>query len=203
MEERSVAKVAAVLRVLVTITFICNILALVMVPGMARLRGAVELLESVAYFQELESSSGALVLRSEGAAFLRLVGYFLASWSEVWIFGDSYSRVLTVFLLFCGCCTAVILWQARRVLDTILAGETFTMTNAVNMKRAAVCCLLISLAALIRLLWGFAHYQSIRPLLTYNALFVPVFAMGFLLCMVMSALFRQAAEIKAENDLTI
>ena len=36
-----------------------------------------------------------------------------------------------------------------------------------------------------------------------NKLIVPLFAMAGLLCLVMSALFRQAAEIKAENDLTI
>ena len=72
-----------------------------------------------------------------------------------------------------------------------------------NLRRAAVCCFLISAAALIRLLWGFWYYASILPLLTYNALFVPVFFMGGLLCLVMSALFRQAAELKAENDLTI
>ena len=41
------------------------------------------------------------------------------------------------------------------------------------------------------------------PLVTYNALFVPIFAMAGLLCLVMSALFRQAAEMKSENDLTI
>ena len=38
---------------------------------------------------------------------------------------------------------------------------------------------------------------------TYNALFVPIFTMFGLLCLVMSALFRQATEMKAENDLTI
>ena len=52
-------------------------------------------------------------------------------------------------------------------------------------------------------MWGFGYYASLRPLFTYNALFCPVFLMGGLLCLVMSALFRQAAELKAENDLTI
>lgn len=41
------------------------------------------------------------------------------------------------------------------------------------------------------------------PLATYNALFVPIFTMFGLLCLVMSALFRQATEMKVENDLTI
>ena len=70
-------------------------------------------------------------------------------------------------------------------------------------ERAAICCFLISGAALLRLVWGFAYYRSVAPLLTYNALFVPIFLMAGLLCMVMSALFQQAAQLKAESDLTI
>ena len=77
------------------------------------------------------------------------------------------------------------------------------MENAVSLNRAALCAFLIAAAALIRLLFSLVWYGSIRPLLTYNALFVPIFAMAGLLCLVMSALFRQAAELKAENDLTI
>ena len=68
---------------------------------------------------------------------------------------------------------------------------------------AGICCFLISLFALIRMVWGLFYYGSIAPLLTYNALFVPVFFMGGLLCLVMSALFRQAAVLKEESDLTI
>lgn len=77
------------------------------------------------------------------------------------------------------------------------------MANAVNLRRAAVCCFIISGAALARTVWGIVYYCSIGPVLTYNALFVPVFLLAGLLCMVMSALFRQAAELKADNDLTI
>lgn len=125
-------------------------------------------------------------------------------WPSAWSTGDGqYALVLILFLLFCGCCTAVVLWQGRRVLSTILRGEPFSPENAVSLRRAAVCAFCISGAALIRLLWGIWFYASLRPLATYNALFVPVFAMAGLLCLVMSALFRQAAEIKAENDLTI
>ena len=58
-------------------------------------------------------------------------------------------------------------------------------------------------AALARVAFSVWRYRSPMPLVSYNALFVPMFAMGGLLCLVMSALFRQAAEMKAENDLTI
>ena len=183
LEMTSVQKLAKVLKILVTITFVCNLIALLLVPGLALMRGAEDL---------------AALLGTPSM----FAPYFMSSWHFVWVSGG-YAVVLTVFLWACGTCTAVILWQARRVLDTILAGETFSLKNAANMKRAAVCCLIVSAAALARLVWGFFYYKSIAPLLTYNALFVPIFAMGFLLCIVMSALFRQAAEMKEENDLTI
>ena len=93
--------------------------------------------------------------------------------------------------------------QGLRVLGTILQGAPFSTQNAVSLRRAAVCSFCIAGAALLRTIWGLWFYQSLRPLATYNALFVPIFTMFGLLCLVMSALFRQATEMKAENDLTI
>ena len=195
MPATSVQKLAKVLKVLVTITFICNLTALPLVAGLSRLRGVTELLGGIGYFSA--QGEGMPVVAA------RMSAYFLTSWIEIWQLSEQYAQVLTLFLLFCGVCTAVTLWQARRVLNTILAGVPFQNANGISLRRAAVCCFLISAAALVRLLWGFWYYASIQPLLTYNALFVPVFFMGGLLCLVMSALFRQAAELKAENDLTI
>ena len=79
----------------------------------------------------------------------------------------------------------------------------FAASNAVGLRRAAWACFLIAGAALARVIFSVCYYRSPLPLASYNALFVPMFAMGGLLCLVMSALFRQAAELKAENDLTI
>ena len=97
----------------------------------------------------------------------------------------------------------MLLWQARRILGTLTNAMPFRQENVDSMRRAAVCCFCIAGASLVRICWGFWFYQSLRPLLTYNALFFPLFLMGGLLCMVMSALFRQAAALKEENDLTI
>lgn len=197
MERTSVQKLARALRVLVIITFVCNLIALLMVPALAGLMA------------ENRWDGQALQRILEGGPrqnfFLQFIVY---GWHPViWMLAltgeDFYWPVLTLFLLSCGICTAVILWQGKRVLDTILKGDPFVMDNAKSLRRAAVCCFVISGAAFLRLIWGFVTYQSILPLLTYNALFVPIFLMAGLLCMVMSALFRQAAELKAENDLTI
>ena len=191
MEKTAVQRLAQVLRVLVVITFVCNLIALFPVPGMA------------AFYV---SGEGAELLENNSVFWF--IRFFAAIWHPViWMLGATGESqdwvVLSLFLLFCGVCTAVILWQGKRVLDTILRGTPFTPGNAQNLKRAAVCCFLISAAALLRLAWGLAYYQSIGPLLTYNALFVPVFFMAGLLCLVMSALFRQAAELKEDQDLTI
>lgn len=199
MERTSVQKLARVLRVLMVIILVCNILALFVVPMLVVAQvasagaGAVEFgLTALEALLNPET-------RPESSVWL---GYmFVLSWPAV--FEEVYTAVLTLFLWTCGICTAVILWQGKRVLDTILAGEPFSVKNAANLRRAAVCCFVISGAALARLVFGLAYFASIRPLLTYNALFVPVFLVGGLLFLVMSALFRQAAELKAENDLTI
>lgn len=197
MEQSSVQRLARVLRVMVLIVFVCNIIVLFFVPTLA------------AMFTENRWDGQAMERLLAGESLEFWLSFTLNSWNPfIWIMAavggeDQYWLVLTVFLLFCGVCTAVILWQGKRVLGTVLKGNPFVMDNAKSLKTAAVCCFLISGAALLRLIWGFATYRNILPLLSYNALFVPIFLMGGLLFMVMSALFRQAAGLKAENDLTI
>ena len=188
MRQKTAVQLARVLKVLVLITLAYNLLALLLVPGFVGMRG-------IAGFWEETGQTG----------LPRPLMFLAACWQyipRIWREGP-YQVVLTLFLLACGVCTAVILWQGKRVLDTILKEQPFCGENAGNLKRAAVCCFLIAAFALIRVVWGMIHYQSVRPLLTYCGLFVPVFLMAGLLCLVMSALFRQAAEMKAENDLTI
>lgn len=183
METAMTRKIAKALSILVLITFICNLIALPVVPPLVYWR------------------ANPFHLAAKTALTGNLLVFWLEGLSKTW--GEPYTLVLTLFLLFSGVCTAIILWQARRVLKTILRGQPFSLENAVSLKRAAVCALLISIAALVRLVFSMFFYQSLQPLTTYNALFVPLFAMFGLLCLVMSALFRQAAEIKEENDLTI
>lgn len=196
MERIPVQKIARVLYVLVLIALACNVIALYLVPT------AVALGES-GVPNGFRAYIGNTVFASEDDVVTAAVAGSALMWVIGWTSFNAYQIVLTCFLLISGCCTAVILWQARRVLKTILRGEPFSPENAVSLRRAAVFCFLIAAAALARVVFSMFYYQSPRPLATYNALFVPMFAMGGLLCWVCSALFRQAAEIKAENDLTI
>lgn len=188
VELTKVQKLARVLRVMVIVVLVCNILALLFVPGYVT---------CYAYQFEWESVFDTFAYDFDDG----LAIFFDGGYKIVW--DDPYTAVLTLFLWACGGCTAVILWQAKRVLEGIVKAETFTHTNAANMRRAAVCCFGISGAALARTVWGICYYRSVMPILTYNFLFVPVFLIAGLVCLVMSALFRQAAEMKTEQDLTI
>ena len=193
MKNASVQKIAEILRILVLITFICNLVALLLVPGLVYFRSDIAHRIEFSHLQRIFNYDF-----DDGLG--RLLGIYL---TEVW--KEPYTAALTLFLLFSGICTAVILLQAIRVLCTIVEGtrNPFTLENAASLRRAALCCFLIAAAALARVIFSVCYYRSPLPLATYNALFVPMFAMGGLLCLVMSALFRQAAEMKAENDLTI
>lgn len=194
MEKSQTQKLAKVLQVLVTVTFLCNLLALPLVPGVVGISFDTEGWAAFEGLAPYENAPWQLPVRV-GILFL------LACWQYLFrVWREPYAAVLTLFLLACGTCTAVILWQARKVLDTVIAGNPFQAVNAKSLGRAAVCCFVISLAALVRLGHQVAVYGRFTA---YNALFVPVFLMAGLLCLVMSALFRQAAQLKEENDLTI
>jgi len=196
MKTSNAQKLAKILKILITCAFVCNLLALPLVPGLVGIgsEGGLAVFDGLVPY---ENDPLQLPVRV-------VIAFFLGCWQYLFrVWREPYSGVLAAFLLVCGACTAVILWQARQVLDTILEGNPFQQKNSGSMKRAAVCCFAIAAAALVRTLWGFGYYGSIAPLFTYNALFVPVFAMGGLLCLVMSALFRQAAALQEDSDLTI
>lgn len=195
MENTHIHKLARVLRVLVLIVFVCNLLALLLVPGLAALSadGGIDLVAH-AVLSALNQPG------YEGQGFVSLPLFMVLAWVGVW--SETYTVLMTAFLWICGISTAVILWQAKRVLDSILKAEIFSVSNAIHLRRAAVCCFVISGTSL---LWAIcrAALGGIFELFSLSTLFFPVFFLAALLFLVMSALFRQAAELKAENDLTI
>lgn len=197
MGKLPVEKLAGVLRALVEVTFVCNIIALFLVPAFVVLQ--VEGVTVAEYLFGLfrPEEAGGLT----GSWALLLTAWF-------WVWKAAPAVVSTFLLLFCGCCTAVILRQGRRVLDTVLRGAPFCRENAVSFRRAAAAAFAVAAASLVRwgvdvrLLWAYSRSPS-APLPAYDALLVPIFTMAGLLSLILSALFRQAAELKAENELTI
>ena len=196
MEQTQVQKLAQVLNVLVMVTFWVNVAALILIPGLLfhdpynLLKGAGEFVHEVVH---------------PGEDDIVAAGIFgvLFGWVFVWMEPEALQLGGSLFLLACGLCSAGILRQAHWILNTIQEGNPFQTCNARAMKRAALFCWGISAAALCRFVWEVAALQNMAPLFTYNALAIPVFFMGGLLFLVMSALFRQAAELQEDQDLTI
>ena len=194
MEKTAVQRLAAVLRTMVLIVFVLNLLCLLFVPGMAVICLDRDTMADPEWRKAL-----VWTLQERGLLFVGVV--CLVGFRS--LLEHAPVGVLSLFFWVCGTCTALILWQARSVLDTILAGNPFQLKNARALNRAAVCCWIISGVALLRLLWWLWHDHSAAPFFTYDALFIPAFLMAGLLFQVMSALFRQAAELKEDQDLTI
>lgn len=194
MEQTSVQKMAKVLRVLVMAVFVLNLLVMPLVPGLV-----VQLVGEGPgrMFGALKAMFGLL----GGEEQLSVWQFILTA--LCWVWTDRMLTFVTVFFWLCGVCTAVILWQAKKVLDTLMKGSPFQQSNARALKRAAVCCWVISGASLVRLVVWLWTDGTLAPLFTYTTLFVPAFFMAGLLFLVMSALFGQAAELKEDQDLTI
>ena len=197
MEQTKVQRLAKTLRVLVRIAFVCNLIALFFVP-------AIVLLSPLELFQfavDRLLNLLQIVPLGEDDIYIPTLMLVLSCWQMMWLEPSSLPYV--GFLLLCGVCSAQMLYQARQVLDTILAGTPFVLKNALALKRAAACCWVIAGAALLRMILELIALKNPAPLITYNAAAVPIFLMGGLLFLVMSALFRQAAELQEDQDLTI
>lgn len=191
MEKTAVQKLAKALRILVLVMYVVNLLCLPLVPGMV--------VFSRDFSHALELWKWFTLGNGEGLTLLAIIcmGAFRS------VVEDLEIGLLSLFFWVCGVCTALILWQAKEVLDTVLEGEPFQMRNAEALNRAAVYCWVISGAALVKLALWLWMERNIAPLFTYTTLFIPGFLMAGLLFQVMSALFRQAAELKEDQDLTI
>ena len=194
MVKTAVQRLAAVLRTMVLIVFVLNLLCLLFGPGMA-----VICLDRDTMADPEWRKAWVWTLQERGLLFVGVVclGGFRS------LFEYAPVGMLSLFFWVCGTCTASMLWQAKRVLDTILEGNPFQTRNARALKRAAVACWIISGMAVLRLAWWLWFDRSAAPFFTYNTLFIAGFLMAGLLFQVMSALFRQAAELKEDQDLTI
>ena len=105
MEETSVQRLARVLRALVLIAFVCNLLVMPLVPGLAIRAVGAGTDQIFLVFRAMFGLSGGFALES-GWQFLAD-----ALWG-VWT--DKLLSLVTLFLWLCGTCTAVILWQATK-----------------------------------------------------------------------------------------
>ena len=110
-----------------------------------------------------------------------------------WTAGENYC-----FLLFFLCGTGVLgigmVFELRQIFRRVNEHNPFQRKNAASLKRIAILALGISVAYMIKTVF-------------YISFLTIIVAMAFLVFglagLVFSELFRQAVEVKEENDLTI
>ena len=187
---------ARVLRALIFIAMAALAFVMLLVPGITVLLADGGPATATAVIMSMLSPGGA-----EQLGLKQPLTFFLQCYLHTW--GQAGSAVLTLFYWVCGACCLVILWQGVRVLDTLLRGAPFCRENGVSLRRAAAACWVISGCAVLRAVWWFQLEGDLSPLFTYNTLFIPGFFMAGLLLQVMASLFRQAALLKEDQDLTI
>jgi hypothetical protein len=111
----------------------------------------------------------------------------------VWTAGENYWFLLA-FLFVTGVLGIDMAFELRRIFLRINVRDPFQRRNAVSLRRIAVSALLISAAYSVKIVF-------------YISFLTIVVAVAFLLFglagLVFSELFRQAVEVKEENDLTI
>lgn len=196
MRETSAQRLSHVLYLFVMFLFACNIVVLLFGPGIA----AITAPDGVEKVIGAASEMGGRLADSR-LAFSFWPLFLLFCYVGVWIDVTIAERV--VYLWFCCISTAVFLWQAKRVLASIRDSIPFSDDNTRNMKRAAICCFIITAASVVRAIWAVCYHGYFGSLAVYTLLLGLAFLLAGLLCLIMSALFCRATELKAEHDLTI
>lgn len=101
---------------------------------------------------------------------------------------------MLIFVIFCGIAISIALFQGAKLLLNVKKGEPFKKENAESLQTAAICAFALSIIFALKMFYTASMLTIISIIL---------FGGGGLLLMVFSELFREAAVIKEENDLTI
>ncbi len=188
-------KTVRILSAALLAAYICCNIIVYFIPTIAITTGGEGLTEYVGHMGRFWNA-----LLHPGEDDIVLAGWVgsLIAWAWFW-FESGDNLVHALFLIVAGICTAKTPKEGRKILDQVQQDRPFAPENAHSFRRVGRLSLVIAGAALVRALWELSR----GALALDDALLIFVFLAGALLCWVLSALFGQAAQLKAENDLTI
>jgi hypothetical protein len=113
--------------------------------------------------------------------------------SFVWANRENYNFLL-LFLFITGLLCLAIIYELRIMLVTLNDRDPFRRENVASLKNIAVLALLISLAYVVKIIFYISFLTIIVSM---------VFLIIGLFSLILSEIFRQAVEVKEENDLTV
>ena len=106
---------------------------------------------------------------------------------------ENYNFLLG-FLYITGVVCLVLVNEIRKIFKTLNRRNPFMLDNVKSLNRVGVACFIIAAAYLVKILF----YNSVL-----TAIITMVFIIAGLFSVVLAEVFRQAIEVKEENDLTI
>lgn len=112
----------------------------------------------------------------------------------VWKAGENYYWFLLVFLWVSGLLYLGIVYELRKMFKSLNQREPFRRENVASLNKIAVLALWISAIYVIKIVF---YISLLTVVIAMAALSVGLFAL------IIAEVFRQAVEVKEENDLTI
>lgn len=138
-------------------------------------------------FLDLTFAGGILIFLSLPVSVKWYIGTLYEGTSERYYF-------LLPFLYVTGFFALLIVYEMRRIFKTLNRKNPFIMDNAKSLKRIAVSSFIIAFAYIIKIIF----YNSFLTIIL-----AMVFVIAGLFSIILAEVFRQAAMVKEENDLTI
>lgn len=100
----------------------------------------------------------------------------------------------TILYMLSGILCLLIIWELRRMFQTVLADDAFVDANTRSLRQMGKYSFLVALLSLIRLFFW---------LTPATLVIIIVFSIAGLFSLVLSQVFEKAVQYKLENDLTI
>jgi hypothetical protein len=118
------------------------------------------------------------------------------------------NHIVNVALLFTGTCSLIyILYSLRRILKSVIKEGPFNICNVRSLKQIANCCFVITVCYIINFFYNnqFKTFKLIdigpHGISTDTEFLIFFFAGCFVL--ILSQIYKQAVEVKEENDYTV
>lgn len=118
---------------------------------------------------------------------------FLFGKGIIYIGANIYTAFM-IILFLSGICAEYILFNLRMMFKTLLGKKPFVYKHVVCLRKCAVSCTVIAAIYTAKLFFMFTIAAVIIIL---------IFVIGCLFCLTLKDIFKQAIEIKEENELTI
>ena len=123
-----------------------------------------------------------------------LVPYLIYKVSYFVLMLETYPIHMTAVLMLSGILALIILWELRRIFNTLVKTNPFTLENVKSLRIMARASFAISVIYIAKCIFWFT---------LATVLLIMVFAIAGLFCLVLADVFKQAVAYKEENDLTV